>query len=251
MAISNNSTGIRPGVCTSSTRPTAPYEGQHIYETDTDIEYVWNGSAWVVNYVSAASPAFTGTPTAPTASAGTNTTQLATTAFANAAGGLVHITTVTASGASTTISNCFSSTYENYRIIFSNGATSNTGVYFYLQWTVAGTPSTVNMAWSYTGLNENGTTYSDYAGNGSVNTLAKLLPQPGFAGAVNNLSMDVYMPFLTARTFAMFQGTTYPSGFTFTSGGIAQDQSTSKDGFKLGISSGTMTGTIAVYGYRK
>jgi hypothetical protein len=34
-----------------------------------------------VNYVSAASPAFTGTPTAPTASAGTNTTQLATTAF--------------------------------------------------------------------------------------------------------------------------------------------------------------------------
>ena len=84
MAISNNSTGIRTGVCTSTTRPTAPYEGQHIYETDTDIEYVWNGSAWVVNYVSAASPAFTGTPTAPTATAGTNTTQLATTAFVTA-----------------------------------------------------------------------------------------------------------------------------------------------------------------------
>jgi hypothetical protein len=81
MAISNNNTGIRTGVCTSTTRPTAPYEGQHIYETDTDIEYVWNGSAWVVNYVSANSPAFTGTPTAPTASAGTDTTQLATTAF--------------------------------------------------------------------------------------------------------------------------------------------------------------------------
>jgi hypothetical protein len=85
MAISNNSTGLRPGVCTSTTRPTAPYEGQHIYETDTDIEYVWSGSAWVVNYVSAASPAFTGTPTAPTAAAGTNTTQLATTAFTTTA----------------------------------------------------------------------------------------------------------------------------------------------------------------------
>jgi len=46
MAISNNSTGIRTGVCTSSTRPTAPYEGQHIYETDTDLTYVWGGSAW-------------------------------------------------------------------------------------------------------------------------------------------------------------------------------------------------------------
>ena len=85
MAISNNNTGIRTGVCTSTTRPTAPYEGQHIYETDTDIEYVWNGSAWVVNYVSAASPAFTGTPTAPTATAGTNTTQLATTEFVTTA----------------------------------------------------------------------------------------------------------------------------------------------------------------------
>jgi hypothetical protein len=47
MAISNNSTGLRPGVCTSTTRPTAPYEGQHIYETDTDIVYLWSGSAWV------------------------------------------------------------------------------------------------------------------------------------------------------------------------------------------------------------
>jgi len=50
MAISNNSTGLRPGVCTSTTRPTAPYEGQHIYETDTDFEFVWNGTAWVRIY---------------------------------------------------------------------------------------------------------------------------------------------------------------------------------------------------------
>ena len=85
MPISNLGNGLRTGVCTSTNRPTTPYEGQHIYETDTDIEYVWNGSAWVVNYVSAASPAFTGTPTAPTATAGTNTTQLATTAFVTTA----------------------------------------------------------------------------------------------------------------------------------------------------------------------
>ena len=45
MAINSLSTGWRPGVCTSSTRPTAPYEGQTIFETDTDRMYVWNGSA--------------------------------------------------------------------------------------------------------------------------------------------------------------------------------------------------------------
>jgi hypothetical protein len=32
---------------TSSTRPSSPPEGQRIYETDTDREYTWNGSAWV------------------------------------------------------------------------------------------------------------------------------------------------------------------------------------------------------------
>ena len=46
MAISNLTTGLRPGVCTSLSRPTAPYEGQVIYETDTDLLQIWNGSAW-------------------------------------------------------------------------------------------------------------------------------------------------------------------------------------------------------------
>ena len=79
MAISNNSTGLRPGVCLSTTRPTAPYEGQMIYETDTDKTLFWNGSAWV--NINSVSPDFTGTPTASTAAAGTNNTQLATTEF--------------------------------------------------------------------------------------------------------------------------------------------------------------------------
>ena len=84
MAISNLGTGLRTGVCTSTTRPTTPYEGQHIYETDTDINYVWNGTAWLV-LPPTASPTFTGVPAAPTATAGTNTTQLATTAFVTTA----------------------------------------------------------------------------------------------------------------------------------------------------------------------
>ena len=37
---------VKPGVCTSSTRPASPYEGQMIYETDTDILAIWNGTAW-------------------------------------------------------------------------------------------------------------------------------------------------------------------------------------------------------------
>lgn len=47
MAISSSATGLRPGVCTSTTRPTAPYNGQLIYETDTKKVYIYNGTSWV------------------------------------------------------------------------------------------------------------------------------------------------------------------------------------------------------------
>jgi hypothetical protein len=49
MALSNAlpNTVLKPGVCTSTTRPTAPYEGQFIYETDTDALLVYNGSSWI------------------------------------------------------------------------------------------------------------------------------------------------------------------------------------------------------------
>lgn len=40
------SLGFKPGVCTSSSRPGAPYTGQVIYETDTGYLRVWDGAAW-------------------------------------------------------------------------------------------------------------------------------------------------------------------------------------------------------------
>jgi hypothetical protein len=47
MSISNFGTaGVKPGVCTSTTRPTAPYVGQVIFETDTGYLRVWDGAAW-------------------------------------------------------------------------------------------------------------------------------------------------------------------------------------------------------------
>jgi hypothetical protein len=38
--------GVKPGVVTSTTRPTTPYLGMVIFETDTGYLRVWDGSAW-------------------------------------------------------------------------------------------------------------------------------------------------------------------------------------------------------------
>jgi hypothetical protein len=72
----------------NTTAPSAPLMGQLWYDNSTDTLSVYNStSTWTAiasqDYVQAqkTSPAFTGTPTAPTAVDGTNNTQLATTRF--------------------------------------------------------------------------------------------------------------------------------------------------------------------------
>jgi hypothetical protein len=59
MTISATTQGIRPGVATSSTRPTVPFDGQVISETDTDTLQVYKGSAWApvssLQYITGAS----------------------------------------------------------------------------------------------------------------------------------------------------------------------------------------------------
>ena len=60
-------------------------EGEICYATDQDKLYVKEGSSLVNTSFDPNNVALTGVPTAPTASSGTNTTQLATTAFVTSA----------------------------------------------------------------------------------------------------------------------------------------------------------------------
>lgn len=218
MAISNNATGIRTGVCTSTTRPTAPYEGQHIYETDTDLTYIWGGSAWQ---------------------------QVAGgTAVGNS--GLVYVMSqnIGTAVASVTVSNCFSSTYDNYFITMSNGAVvSSYGAY--LRFSLAGVTTNLWYGAGYymqnaTGLfgfNNAGTAYG-YAGIGDTGSY-------GF-------KIDIQSPFLTKQKDLMVQ---YIGGGTSTYSGIYNahcNSSASCASFTITPDSGTLTGgTITVYGYRK
>jgi len=72
----------------NTTPPTQPITGQLWYNNNEDLLAVYSSANVFVDLASTAyvqaqkiSPAFTGTPTAPTPSTGTATTQLATTAF--------------------------------------------------------------------------------------------------------------------------------------------------------------------------
>jgi hypothetical protein len=91
----------------------------------------WNGRAGTVTMTAAditgaggallASPALTGTPTAPTATAGTNTTQLATTAYVAAAVTAYQAWTFTTTGTMTTPSNATTATIYRGRMVGGGG----------------------------------------------------------------------------------------------------------------------------------
>jgi hypothetical protein len=210
---------LKQGVCTSSTRPASPFEGQMIYETDTDLTYVYSGSAWQ---------------------------QVAGgTAVGNS--GLVYVTSTTAtSGTSISINNCFTSTYQNYKIVVSN--LTSTGVaplYFRLR----ASSSDATTSYYYNG------TYMDYT---SATVLGFNGSNLGYydAGLVADLTMaggsiDVFNPQVAFVTSFNCNGTdprTTGGGARYSSG--MHYANTSYDGFT--IYNATFTNiTVAVYGYRK
>ena len=185
---------------------------------------------------------------APTAATGTNTTQIATTAFANAAGGLVLISVTSPTPATTVaITGCFSSLYTDYKVIITpissasssdiriklrSGATP-ASISYYMANTFAGGSSIAavaeNNATSWRGV---------YCGTGGVATY-------------NFLTFDVFGPFSSGATRYQMNSSAWDgTQINNRSATGFHDQAISYDSFELS-GSANITATIAVYGYKK
>lgn len=218
MAISSNATGLRPGVCTSTTRPTTPYTGQIIYETDTGYLRVWDGSAW--DYLSQKQD---------------NTVGL------GPVGGLVLIKTQTvgSSVATVTVSDAFNSSFDNYKITWTGGTTSG-NVDIGMQ--LGSSTSTYAYQVIYAG-------YASVTPSGAGTTSAAGWATIGGSSTnVGQVIVDVLQPFLATYTGM------YSLVATATGAGLSTGQhrtAASYTAFTLYPTSGTMSGgTIRVYGYR-
>jgi hypothetical protein len=123
---SGASSVIKPGVVTSSTRPSSPFVGQLIFETDTARLAAYNGSAWVTQN-----------------------------------GGLVRVGGGTLSGTSTAFTNVFSSTYHAYKIAITDATFSGNS---YANMILGSTTSGyVNFS---PGVNTSGTYSANFGGTG-------------------------------------------------------------------------------------
>ena len=197
--------------------------------------------------------ALTGTPTAPTANAATNTTQIATTAVVTAAdalaGGLVLVSSATFTTATTaSINNCFTSTYENYRVVISGFSTSSTSANILMRFRNAGADRITQYQFAMRGLDAGNNSKDDYGGGyGSTGFFGS---SPVYAGDVTSSTWDVYTPATSNRSYITFTTAYYPGSFAVRTGMIAHDSTVSNDGFTVYPSNGTVSGNIRVYGYR-
>ena len=147
--------------------------------------------------------------------------------------------------ASSTVSvnGCFTSAYENYVAVFT-ASSSVALAEIRMRLRVSGTDDSAN---SYKFVNlfiepslsaSRATSTSMYAGRASNNADA------------NSLTVDIFRPQIANRTIFNAQNTlSINNGFAMVSGGYF-DAATQFDGFSIYPDSGTITGTLRVYGLR-
>ena len=97
---------IQPGVIASSAeRPASPFEGQCIFQKDTDQLLVWNGTAWVIPNAPAQNPTGLEIVSPSTVSVGSGSYSVSTS-------GAVTFTNVS----SVSLNSVFNTIYENYKV---------------------------------------------------------------------------------------------------------------------------------------
>jgi len=209
---------IRPGVIdNTAARPSSPYEGQVIFQKDTDQLLVWNGTAWVIP---------------------NQTTQ-------NPEGlELIKVQTVGSAVGSVTVTDVFSATYHNYKIVYSGGVSSSfTDTAIYLGSTL---PANGYYSSYVHAVFSSGSALNAPTVNGQYIRYVGIS-----ASGVMSCAIEVTSPFESKITTI-----TAPHVYT-SSGGYAgiqvgfHDSSASFTSFTLMPASGTFTGgTVKVYGYR-
>ena len=158
--------------------------------------------------------------------------------------GLVHLHTETVSGqSSVSLDNVFSSTYQNYRVIFNHETSANQDGSFRLR--VSGSDDSTSNAYIRQRITASSTTV---AAQRATDTLWNVWQSNTTRN--NATVFDIFRPFDAATTTIQSVVASSDTGAYYAAYVGTHTQTTSYDGFTIYVNSGTITGTIRIYGYR-
>ena len=210
----------------TAARPASPYEGQVIFQKDTDQLLVWNGTAWVIPNAPAQNPMGLELITTATCSAG-----------GTAVGGVV---TIGSGVSSVTVNNAFNAIYDNYKIVVGGGTSSAQCA---MKFELGGSTASYYGSYLY-GNYANTTSYA-----ASMNNLTSVI----YAGGANvsslNMNLELQNPFLSKIT--IIEALTVAWGNNYGHTVCDHEVASSYSSFRIFPDTGTLTGgTIRVYGFR-
>ena len=158
--------------------------------------------------------------------------------------GLVYVTSTSFTAATTVnVDNCFTSTYDNYRIIIRAVGSGGLETAF-MRMRASGTNSLVNYyqgGWYASCTNASGYLSVNNGTAWFVLNVINAIP--------SNTSLDVYAPKLAEHT--NYTGQCSEAGTSMWAINGNHRVSTAYDGFSLYLNATNMTGSVTVYGYRK
>jgi hypothetical protein len=212
--------------------------------------FVWSGSAWVSVATEVESLANFATQSYADNAPGTRLVVPSSVAVGSGSGSVSTSGTVSFSGASSvSLNNCFSSSYDNYQLIFDFTGTANGS--FDLRMRASGADATgSNYARQFTLTTS--TTY--VGGRASTQSSYAISDIGGSGGAKQSIVTYAFNPNnAVATTFRSFGGFAFDNNTAlYIMDTIGNHQlATSYTGFTVSATSGTMTGTVSVYGYKK
>lgn len=170
-----------------------------------------------------------------------------------ASGGLTHLSTVTASGASTVdIETTFDSTYDAYKLIINDLVVSSNGSNITMQYKIGGSYLS-NTSYGYLHRRLGTDTAGQIYGNGAGNATSVLLVvgTSNDSNANANFELSIYNPTDTvARHIVRFEGSYYEDdGDIHYAYGIGQNSTTGAlTGIRFAPASGTISGEFRLYG---
>ena len=165
--------------------------------------------------------------------------------------GLVYITSGALSLTTTNFVGCFTSTYNNYRIVLDNGGGSAAGD-IYFRMLNGSTPFVLgNYYWAGTGFTSAGAAANTSGAGITYGYFGATFSLGGTS--TTNVIFDIYSPLPAVRTQYTGQGvSTVGAGYNNRNVGGSLDNITSYDGIQFASITGiNMSGNVTIYGYRK
>jgi len=210
--------------------------------------YVWSGSAWVSVATEVESLANYATVNYASTQPGMKMVVPTSVAVGSGSGSVDTNGAVTFSGASTvSLNGCFSSTYDNYKIILEiESASANTQISMRMR--VAGTDNSASNYWNNRFYGQASSLVSTGATAAGTSFLTVAEYETGVATSI----LDLFQPFKIGTTRMIGSGEFRYASFyqhSFVKTG-QMTVTTSYDGFTLLNTAGNITGTIRVYGYK-